>query len=265
MKISVSNIAWEKQTEKEILNYLSNKKYDAIEIAPTAIVKDRPYDNIYIAKDYLKELQKKYNLSICSMQSIWYGINGNIFNKNDTEELIKYTFKAIDYAQSIDCHNIVFGCPKNRNKNRINDSNELATDFFNRVCEYALSKNVVIALEPNPVIYNTNFINTTKEAVEFVKKINKSSFKINVDFGTIIENQEDLDIIYDNIELINHIHISEPNLEKIKKREIHKVFVEKMLKLGYNNYFSIEMKRTEKETDLIEVIDYLEEIRNEVQ
>ena len=265
VKISVSNIAWEKPLEKKILSYLSNKKYDAIEIAPTVIVKDNPYNNINIAKKYLKELQRKYNLSICSIQSIWYGKNGNIFNKNDVEELIKYTFKAIDYAQNIDCHNIVFGCPKNRNKYDINDSNKLAVDFFNRVCEYALSKNVVISIEPNPTIYNTNFINTTKEAIEFVKIINKSSFKINVDFGTIIENQEDLDVIYDNIDLINHIHISEPNLEKIKKRDIHRIFIEKMLKLGYNNYFSIEMKKTENVMDLIEVIDYLEEIRNEVQ
>lgn len=264
MKISVSNIGWENIYEEKVLKHLSEKRYDAIEIAPTAIIPNNPYENTNIAQEYLKRIKKDYNLSICSMQSIWFGIKGNIFNNNDLEDLIKYTYKAIDFANSINCRNLVFGCPKNRNKDNINDNNDVAIEFFNSICKYALDKNVVIALEPNPTIYGTNFINTTKEAFDFVKKINIPSFKVNVDFGTIIENKEDLEDIYTNISLVNHIHISEPFLNKVEKRIMHEEFIKRVLELGYNNYFSIEMKKTDNINDLIEVIDYLEEIRNEV-
>ena len=43
--------------------------------------------------------------------------------------------------------------------------------FFNILGDYAKLKNTVIALEANPDIYGTNFINTTKEAFSFVKKL----------------------------------------------------------------------------------------------
>ena len=144
-------------------------------------------------------------------------------------------------------------------------SNDIAIDFFKTICNYAKEKNVVIALEPNPKIYNTNFINTTKEAFDFVKKINLESFKVNVDFGTIIENKEDLKIIYENIDLVNHIHISEPNLIKIQKRQIHYDFIKKLKDINYSKYVSIEMKKTGDINDLIDCINYLKEIYNEVQ
>ena len=35
--------------------------------------------------------------------------------------------------------------------------------IFKIICNYAKEKKIVIALEPNPKIYNTNFINKKKE------------------------------------------------------------------------------------------------------
>ena len=134
---------------------------------------------------------------------------GSVEERN---ELIEYTKKAIDFASIINCNNLVFGCPKNRNIQNENDY-EIALKFFKTIGEYAQQKHTVFAIEPNPTIYNTNFINTTKQAYDIVKDIDCKAVKVNVDLGTIIENNENIEIIEENIHLVNHIHISEPNLE----------------------------------------------------
>ena len=37
MKLSISNIAWDKAYDEEMYEYLSNNKFNGIEIAPTKI------------------------------------------------------------------------------------------------------------------------------------------------------------------------------------------------------------------------------------
>lgn len=257
MKLAVSNIGWNEENNIKVLSYLKEKKYSAIEIAPTKIIPENPYDNSEIAKNFKKEIEEKYNLSVCSMQSIWYGQSGNIFNLHEQRKLKEYTYKAIDFASEIECPNLVFGNPKARNKDNPNLSDIIALDFFRDICNYALKKNVTIAVEPNPTIYGTNFLNTTLEAIEFVKKVNLPSCKVNIDFGTIVENNDNLKDIYDNYNLIGHIHISEPNLIKVENRNIHTEFLKEIKKLGYDKYISIEMKATDNIEDLFDVIDYL--------
>ncbi len=260
MKLSVSNIAWNQEQDEEILSFMFENKIDGLEIAPTRIIPKNPYDNIKKAIQIVYDIKKKYNLKISSMQSILYGINENIFNsKIDREVVTNYIKKSVDFASAINCNNIVFGCPKNRN---LNDSSDLdiAIDFFKNISEYAEANNTCIAIEPNPSIYGTNFLNFTYEAIEFCKKINNKALKINLDFGTIIHNNENINIIYENIDLINHIHISEPYLNKIEKRKIHLDII-KNIKNIYRNYISIEMKNTNNINDIKNAILYLKEVQ----
>ncbi len=263
MKLSISNLSWDSKYDEEMYNYLKEKNFD-LEIAPTKLISDSPYDKIDEIKDISNNLKEKYDINIVSMQSIWYGKSENIFESDESRKtLIDYTKKAIDFASSINCNNLVFGCPKNRNMKDINKDLEIALEFFKEIGKYAKSKNVVVALEPNPTIYNTNFLNYTSEAIDFVKKIDIPSIKINYDFGTIIQNNEDINILKDNINLINHIHISEPNLNIIEKREIHKDLFKLLNELNYKKYVSIEMKQFDIK-DVKNTIDYLYEL-NEVK
>ena len=223
MKLSISNIAWEKEQDEEMYEYLSEIGYDAIEIAPTRIITEVPYDKIEEAREFAKMIEQKYNLKISSMQSIWFGKTEKIFGTvEEREELLKYTKKAIDFAKAIKCGNLVFGCPKNRNIQTPEDY-KTAIEFFKEIGEYAEKNNTVFAIEPNPTIYNTNFINYTEDAIKIVKEINCKAVKVNMDFGTVIQNEEDiLSILENNYDQINHIHISEPNLEVVQQRELHK-------------------------------------------
>lgn len=246
MKLAISNIAWNEMYDEEMYNFLKERNIVNLEIAPTRIIKDNPYENLILAKKIVGELLEKYKLSVKSMQSIWFGKNENIFeNENSYFGLIDYTKKAIDFASAINCGNIVFGCPKNRNMTDYEKDYPKAVKFFKQIGEYAKSKNVVIAIEPNPVIYNTNFLNTTEEAINFVKEIDMESVKINYDLGTVIANNEDINSLKSNLHLINHIHISEPNLNGIEHKDLIKDLIFILKKEKYEKLVSIEMKQSD--------------------
>lgn len=250
MKTSFSNIAWNFNDNDEVCEILKKYNFSAIEIAPTIITSDPFTKNALDIQTFSNSIFTKYNLAISSMQSIWYKRTENIFNPKDAPVLIGYAKKIIDLASEINCQNIVFGCPKNRNMLSTNTPEEVIP-FFKTIGDYASSKGTCIALEANPTIYGTNFINTTKEAFLFAKEVNSEGFKVNIDLGTIIYNNESLKPLSEYPELINHVHISEPNLVPIKKHSIHQELYTLLKTIGYQKFISVEMKNPEK-IDIIE-------------
>lgn len=259
MKLSISNIAWDKSNDQKMYFYLNKLGFDAIEIAPTRIFPDKPYDNLNGAYNFSNLLYRKYNLRISSMQSIWYGHNELLFgSESDRKILIDYTKKAIDFAKYLNCKNLVFGSPKNRIRN--NKDINIAIKFLEEIGDYAEKSHVVFAIEANPVIYNTDFINTTKEALDLVKVVNSKGIKVNLDIGTMIYNKENLKVLIKDIYLINHVHISEPYLEVIKKRNMHYILKKILKREGYDKYISLEVKKVKDIRILFEKLEYMAEV-----
>ena len=259
MKLAISNIAWKEEDDIEVYGLMQKYGFTGLEIAPTRVFHQYPYNQLLNAKKWSQGI----GFEVPSMQSIWYGINEQIFNtKKEREYLINYTKFAIDFACAIGCKNLVFGCPKNRN---INDESDykVAINFFQRIGYYAFLKNTAIGMEANPAIYNTNFINDTQSAIKLVHDVNSSGFMLNLDIGTMICNNESADVIKGQVRKINHVHISEPYLEPIKERELHKEVIEILKAEGYRKYISIEMK-TQTDLAVIEKsMEYLKEITSE--
>lgn len=242
MKLSISNIAWNDESDALMYQFLEKNQIEGLEIAPTRIFPEEPYDKLKEAREYAKQLKEGYNLEVSSMQSIWYGRTENIFvGKVYQEVLLEYTKKAFEFAHAIGCKNLVFGCPKNRRISSKEDI-EIAIDFFQRLGEIAINEETILALEGNPPIYNTNFMNTTKEAYEIVKRVGSDGVKLNYDLGTVIYNKEFVSEIIDMMDEVNHVHISEPFLEEIHFRDIHIELLEMLQLNKYNRYVSIEMK-----------------------
>lgn len=259
MKLAISNIAWSTENDDFMYSFLKSEDFEGLEIAPTRIFPNNAYDYLKEAEDFKQQIQKEYNLSIPSMQAICFGRNEAIFGTEDERSSIKeYIKKAIDFASVLECRNLVFGSPKNR---IIGEGQEaIAFSFFGDLAIYAALKNTVLAIEPNPEIYGTNFLNTTIQAIDFAKEVNNKGLKVNVDLGTILYNNESLDVIADNIDLINHIHISEPYLEPILERTIHTDLYRLLKEYNYGNFVSIEMKNTNDISIVTNTIHYVKDV-----
>ena len=245
MKLSVSNIAWPAEHDEEMYRFLSDNGFFGLEIAPTRIFPNDPYDKLVEAEAFSKRMAEAYGISVSSMQSIWYGVAESIFDNDvNRQKLVDYTKKAVDFAKALNCRNLVFGCPRNRAvppDTALDKYLPIAYDFFDKIGSYAADNGTSISIEPNPPIYNTNFINKTAEAFDICKKLNNPGIKVNIDLGTMIHNTESIEILKDNIDLINHIHISEPYLAPIEKRMLHRELSNELRNLKYSKYLSIEM------------------------
>ena len=235
------------------------------------------------------------------MQSIWYGKQEKLFgSENERTILLSYTKKAIDFAEAVGCGNLVFGCPKNRvipdemiewsgvkkstegseNHTEMRISPEgsedhtdkemfadkimnTAVSFFREIGDYAYRHHTVVALEANPKIYNTNFINTTKEAADLVEIVDSRGFLLNLDTGTMIENEDTVDVIRDKGKLINHVHFSEPYLKALVKRDLHQELAKFLKCIDYKGWISIETGRPDDGPGkLCEMMEYLKGIFN---
>ena len=259
MKLAISNIAWTKDNDELMYDFLVKNNIDGLEIAPTRLF-DEPYTKLEEANNYKLILADKYGLEVVSMQSILFNRSEQLFGGDeDRKNLVDYLKQAINFAESIGCNNLVFGSPKNRSYKDSDDLN-LAIKFFKELGDYAKLHNTVLSIEANPSIYGTNYINTTSEAFVLCEEVNSSGFKVNVDLGTIITNNENVDVIIDNLELINHIHISEPHLVKITNRDIHKKLINRLVENNYQGYISIEMATLDNVDEVKDVITYVKEL-----
>ena len=248
-KLSVSNIAWGEEADDEVYRKLTNEGFSAIEIAPTRLITHKPYDpeNILLAVAIVGKIREQWGFSICSTQSIWYGITQKIFGTIEERDfLYRYTCSALDFAAAVGCCHVVFGSPKNR---VISDSSHrsIGEVFFTACAEYAAMKNVVIGIEANPSSYGTNYLNTTYEALELVQAIGSPFLKINLDLGTILSNQENLNDLSGKVSYISHVHISEPFLAPVIARNEHFLLRQLLNDEGYQGFISLEMKNSGKE------------------
>ena len=259
MKLAISNISWSKEHDETIHIFLKEQGINSLEIAPTRTFNEVPYDNLTRARRYLKEYLKPLGFQIVSLQSIWYGRKENIFTSEEERNLLRIqAYKAIDLAVALECQNIVFGNPKQRNGYK-SSLHGIVINFFKDIAEYAKKKEIIISIEPNPEIYGTNFLNSTHETIMFVQELDHPNIKLNLDIGTMIENNEKIEDIMPYIHEINHIHLSEPYLKPILKREIHT----QLKDLRFNGYLSIEMSNIVDIDELKKIIIYVKGLLND--
>lgn len=264
MKLSISNIGWTSNYDTTVYELMKKNGFSGLEIAPTRIFPKSPYDNLDDAREWSNHIMQNFGFSIPSMQSIWFGRQEKLFGTQEERNiLLDYTKKAINFANAIGCKNLVFGCPKNRYlPDGLTDS--IAVDFFGELGDYAFSHNTAIGMEANPPIYNTNYINNTYDALSLIKKVNSKGFLLNLDVGTMIYNNESVNILASNVKYINHIHISEPGLAVIQERSLHNNLNQILREEGYQGFVSIEMGKQENLNILEKALMYVRRIFDDI-
>lgn len=260
MKLSVSNIGWSETNDDYMYQLMKEYGFCGLEIAPTRIFPERPYEKKDKARAWGDALFADYRLSVSSMQSIWFGKSEKIFGSEyERQILMEYTKKAIDFSEAVGCANLVFGCPKNRSIPVDGDIN-VAVRFFRELGEYAESHHAVIAMEANSPAYNTNFLNTTYEAQIFVESAGSAGIRLNLDTGTMIESGEDISLFQGREYMIHHVHISEPGLKPIQKRKLHRELASMLKDMDYQGFVSIEVGRQDDRSELLRMMEYVKEV-----
>lgn len=267
MKLSISNIAWNAKDDITVYAMMRKYGYKGLEIAPTRIFETNPYDNLDTARNWREMFEAREGFEIPSMQSIWFGKTQKLFeDETQRQELFDYSRKAIDFAAAVRCGNLVFGSPKNRALPDASDKalRKQGVAFFKKLGDYAMHNGTAIGMEANPAIYNTNYINTTQEALELIRETESEGFLLNLDVGTMLENKETVEILEGNVSVINHVHISEPFLKPIvtggDRKHFHGELSAFLRENGYQGYVSVEMGKLEDLSVIDEILAYGKEL-----
>ena len=76
----------------------------------------------------------------------------------------------------------------------------------------------------------------------------------------MIANGEEISIIKEYVDLINHVHVSEPGLMPLKKRSIHRELASVLKDFKYDRFISIEVGKQEDINKIVEMMEYLHSV-----
>jgi sugar phosphate isomerase/epimerase len=240
MRLAMSQIAWEAEQEAKALKILREFGFEGLEIAPPRVAGPQPYDHPEKAAEFARKMKEDFGLALCSMQSIWFGQSGNMFGP-ERQALLDYTKKAVLFAEAGGIGNLVFGNPKARVLPE-RQSSDAAIPFFKEIGDFAAAHGMVVALEANPPLYGTNFMNTTAQAFAMARRVGSPGCRVNLDYGTIMINNEEVSDLEGRVGEINHVHISAPELVAIEPEHGHRLLADLLRSEGYAGYVSVEMK-----------------------
>ena len=240
--------------DDEVLSILKENGVHGLEIAPKKIVPNLWDDGLEPVQAYLEKC-KKHDIEVVAFQAILFGepdlkVFQNAENRHKTTEYLK---KMIELADKFGAKNLVFGSPKNRHRfeEAPDTAFATATDFFRELGDFAAENNTNMCIEPNPKEYFCDFINTSMEGAELVRAANSSGFKLHLDSGAMHMNGEDYEkVISENIDIISHFHISNPQLNGFQNTPVDHERLGKALKANnYQGWCSIEMLPNEDEIE----------------
>lgn len=250
MRLAASNIAWEPGEDDAVADVLREHGFAGVEIAPSKRW-DSPMDATPKQIAAYRAAWEHRGLKVVAMQALLFGRSDlQLFGSATVRRALReYLIALVEMAHGLGAHALVFGSPKNRKRGKmsIDEANAIAVEFFREVGAVAASRGCVICIEPNPPVYDCDFINTTAEAVALCKAVASRGFKVNGDTGAMMTNGEDpARTIESSLPALVHFHASEPALAELA-HEAHHQGAAAALRAGkYDGWVSIEMRATDK-------------------
>lgn len=249
MKLAASNIAWQPAEDDGIARILRERGFTGVEIAPSKRWQS-PLDATANEIVAYRDSWRRRGLQIVAMQSLLFGRPDlQLFGPPTVRAALRdYLVALIEIAGGLGARALVFGSPGNRKRGAIplDEANGIAVDFFREVGAAATSRGCVLCLEPNPTVYDCDFINTTAEAVSLCQRINHPGVAVNGDAGAIAINGEDpIETISGSVAWFGHFHASEPSLAEVGNGPVQAACAVALDAARYDRWVSIEMRSLE--------------------
>jgi D-psicose/D-tagatose/L-ribulose 3-epimerase len=258
MRLAISNIAWDTSEDEDIAKLLNRYGVDAIDVAPGKYFPEpakATEEDIVRVKHWWSER----GIEITGMQALLFGTTGlNVFGPPEAQDaMLQHLSSVCRIGASLGAKRLVFGSPKNRDRTGLSDQEamDVAVPFFRRFGNIAQNYGVVVCLEPNPTCYGANFMTTSAETAQVVRKVAHPSVGMQLDTGALTINGEDpATVLEDCAPLIGHVHASEPDLLPLGDGGTYHCKVVAALEQHLPNHVvSIEMLATKNEPHLVSI------------
>lgn len=255
MKLAISNIAWTPELDNEMLTRLQ-AKVSAVEIAPTRLWTDWQFSKADVS-DCLQTLAR-HDLVCSSLQAIVFGKPDlKLFGTLDQKvALVEHLKRVADLSVLLGARPMVFGAPKNRDRGDLDEQTAFSTavDVFSEVGDYCAQRQVCLCIEPNPLTYGCNFVTNSQQGIDLVQAVDSPGFRLHLDAaGMHLAGDDILRSLTAAADVLEHIHISEPNLSDFATPQVaHAQIAQGLRMIGWNKWISIEMRAS---TDPIKSVE----------
>ena len=260
LTLSVSNIAWNRDSDEQVGQFLMDRGVSNIEIALTKYLPGAPWCSDKEVLE-IKNIWNSKGINISSMQSIFFGHkNLQLVEEGQSQELLKGFFLEWGrIGHLLGSNVIVLGGPKNRllGQKDLKAALETFQKFIIHL-EGEWSWNHKIAFESNPSEYGCEFVTTTSESINLVEGINSPILGWNLDTAcTVLGGEDPLLVLNSAKALPSHVHLSAPNLAPLNHSllETNKAVVKELVLLHYTGVVTLEMRSTQKIQDLYESVE----------
>jgi len=246
LKLSISNIAWDREHDTPVAELLNSLCINAIDIAPGKYFPVPDTASTYEIKR-VRDWWGERGIQIVGMQSLLFGTVGlNMFGSVETQgRMLNHLTAICRIAGELGATRLAFGSPKNRDRSGLSDAEaaDISTIFFRRLGHVASDCGVTICLEPNPVCYGANFMTSAHETLAVVKAVAHPAIRLQLDTGALSINGEDpTTLLAHAADLIAHIHASEPELVPLGKGKTdHHLMAEAIKSYLPEHFVTVEM------------------------
>jgi len=254
VRLAISNIAWAPAQAREVYALMAGHGFTGLEVAPALAFPDSA-DPFMPDAGELSRLHgdlTEFGLTLVSMQSLLFGVSGaQLFGTAEERARFEQAMgRALALAGMVGIPNLVFGSPRQRAfPDGMGEARAMAeaAEVFARLGDRAQAEGTVIAIEPNPASYGTNFLTTVADAARFVADLAHPAIALNFDLGALYANGETAqaaDIYRRVVPRVSHVHISEPELAPAPADTAALAAIANaILAEGYEGWFSIEMRQ----------------------
>lgn len=245
-KISISQIAWKPEHDRNAYRVMQKVGISCIETTPARFWSDPDRADKEETAERIEEL-KRYDITPLAMQALLFGRRDLVIFGDPEARLatLNYLKHLIIATATAGFSVLVFGSPRNKLKGALphEEAMKIATEFFQKVAEFAKGRKIDFCIEPTPSIYGADFIETTIEAVNLVKRCDFENLKINLDLGTLRSEADTLEKSLEFfLEYAGHFHVSEFKLVPIGLDfDLHNRVSEVLKRNDYERAVSIEM------------------------
>jgi sugar phosphate isomerase/epimerase len=222
VRLSFSNLAWERADDEWVAELLRRHGVSAIDLTPAKYFTPDPPP----ADEAVREVRGWWGqrgIEIIGMQALFHGTTGlNIFGDHAARELtLGHLERMCRLGELLGAPRLTFGAPRNRDRGELPPETAAAqaVDFLRRLGDVAGAHRVTICLEPVPASYGANFMTDTASAADIVRRTDHAAIRLQLDVGAATVNREDLmKVVAQFAPLVGHVHLSEPELLPLGSR-----------------------------------------------
>lgn len=228
---------------------LVKHRVGGIELAPLKYwptAPDVPSAEVSAYRDFWNEA----GIEIVAMQGILFGKPDLLLFGSDQQRdsLTRFLLGLAKLAAALGARAVVLGAPANRRRGAISHAEavERAAPLLQRVGAGFADAGCVLAIEPNPPRYGTDFGCTIAEVRAIVNAVDHPGVGLHLDAGAIAIEHETAATVTSASSAAQHFHVSEVDLVPVGAGSVDHAAIGAWLREGgYARWHSIEMKPTE--------------------